>query len=42
MTPEAQITMLEQEKQYLNSEMESIKAALDDIAKNIEKLKENK
>jgi hypothetical protein len=38
MSSTDQITMLKQEKDYLESEMNGIKSALDDIAKKIEEL----
>ena len=38
ITPENQLTMLKQEKDYLDSEMNGIKSALDDISKRIEDL----
>ncbi|MHA1291908.1 MAG: DUF5320 domain-containing protein [Promethearchaeota archaeon] len=41
-TPENQLAMLKQEKDYLNSEMESIKNAIDDISKKIEELENEK
>ena len=34
-TPETQVSMLKQEKQYLESEIENIKGALDDISKKL-------
>ena len=37
-TPETQAAMLKQEKDYLESEMENIKGALNDISKRIEEL----
>jgi len=37
-TPDAQLNMLKQEKQYLESEMENIKNAMEDISKRIEDL----
>ncbi|MFX1338384.1 MAG: DUF5320 domain-containing protein [Promethearchaeota archaeon] len=37
-TPETQLTMLKQEKDYLESEMEGIKGALADISKRIDEL----
>jgi hypothetical protein len=37
-SPETQVTMLKQEKQFLESEMEGIKGALADISKRIEEL----
>jgi hypothetical protein len=38
ITPENQLTMLKQEKEYLESEMNGIKGAIDDISKKIEDL----
>ncbi|MFX1365392.1 MAG: DUF5320 domain-containing protein [Promethearchaeota archaeon] len=38
ITPENQITMLKQEKEYLESEMNGIKIAVDNISKRIEEL----
>ena len=38
ITPENQLTMLKQEKEYLESEMNGIKSAMDDISKKIEEL----
>ncbi|TKJ18759.1 MAG: hypothetical protein CEE43_17330 [Promethearchaeota archaeon Loki_b32] len=38
ITPENQLTMLKQEKEYLESEMNGIKSAVDDISKRIEEL----
>jgi len=38
ITPENQLTMLKQEKDYLESELEGIKGALDNISKKIEVL----
>jgi hypothetical protein len=37
-TPETQLAMLKQEKDYLESEMTHIRGALDDISKRIEEL----
>ena len=37
-TPEAQLNILKQEKQYLESEMENIKNAMDNISKRIDDL----
>ena len=37
-TPENQIAMLKQEKEYLESELNGISGALDDISKRIEEL----
>lgn len=37
-TPETQLVMLKQEKDYLESEMEGIKSALEDISNRIEEL----
>ena len=37
-TPEAQVSMLKQEKDYLESEMENIKNVLNDISKRIGEL----
>ena len=41
LSPEAQLNMFKQEKQYLESELENIKSALDDITKSIQKLEQN-
>ena len=38
ITPENQLTMLKQEKEYLESEMNGIKSAMDNISKKIEEL----
>lgn len=38
ITPEAQLPKLKQEKQFLESEMEGIKSAIDNISKKIEEL----
>jgi hypothetical protein len=38
ITPENQLTMLKQEKEYLESEMNGINSAIDDISKRIEEL----
>ena len=38
ITPENQLTMLKQEKEYLESEMNGIKSAVDDVSKRIEEL----
>ena len=38
ITPENQITMLKHEKEYLETEMNGIKSALDNISKKIEEL----
>ncbi len=37
-TPESQLTMLKQEKTFLESELGNIRSALDDISKRIEEL----
>ena len=41
LTPENQVNMLKQEKQYLESEMNNIKSALDDISKRIADLEKS-
>ncbi|MFW9947329.1 MAG: DUF5320 domain-containing protein [Candidatus Odinarchaeota archaeon] len=38
VTPENQLTMLKQEKEYLEKEVNGIKTAIDDISKRIEEL----
>ncbi len=38
ITPENQLTMLKQEKEYLETDLSGIKSALDDISKRIEEL----
>ncbi len=38
ITPENQLTMLKQEKEYLETDMNGIKSAIDDISKRIEEL----
>ncbi|MFX1493196.1 MAG: DUF5320 domain-containing protein [Promethearchaeota archaeon] len=38
ITPENQLTMLKQEKEYLEKEVNGIKSAIDDISKRIEEL----
>ncbi|MFX0187535.1 MAG: DUF5320 domain-containing protein [Candidatus Hodarchaeota archaeon] len=38
ITPETQLNMLKQEKQFLESDIEGIKSAIDDISKRIEEL----
>ncbi|MFX1313095.1 MAG: DUF5320 domain-containing protein [Promethearchaeota archaeon] len=38
ITPENQLTMLKQEKEYLESDLNGIKSAIDDISKRIEEL----
>jgi hypothetical protein len=38
ITPENQLTILKQEKEYLESEMNGMKGAIDDISKKIEEL----
>jgi len=41
ITPETQLGMLKQEKQYLQSDLEGIKSAIDDISKRIEELEKS-
>ncbi len=38
ITPENQLTMLQQEKEYLETDLNGIKSAIDDISKRIEEL----
>lgn len=38
VTPENQLTMLKQEKEYLETDLNGIKSAIDDISKRIEEL----
>ncbi|MBD3256442.1 MAG: hypothetical protein GF383_15195 [Candidatus Lokiarchaeota archaeon] len=40
-TPESQLEMLKQEKQYLESEMSGIKNAMEDISKRIQELEKS-
>ncbi|MFX1392978.1 MAG: DUF5320 domain-containing protein [Promethearchaeota archaeon] len=41
ITPETQLGMLKQEKQYLESDLEGLKSAIDDISKRIEELEKS-